>query len=94
MRAPEHERYVTWDFYKAKLQSACNVAEGDTNTLRKMQNMKYKGDIVAYLNQLRFLNECAGITKAVLRNVIHKVLPEAIIQMLPMYGGIDSDKQI
>ena len=52
MRAPEHERYVTWDFYKAKLQSACDVAEGDTDALRKMQNTKYKGDIVAYLDRL------------------------------------------
>ena len=94
MRASEHERYVTWDFYKAKLQSACDVAEGDTDALRKMQNTKYKGDIMAYLNQLRFLNEYTGITKAALRDIICKALPEAVIRMLPMCGGMDSDKQI
>src|SRR5947209_3802691 len=94
MRALEHERYVTWDFYKAKLQSACDVAEGDTDALRKMQNMKYKGDIIAYLDRLRFLNERAGITKAALTDVVRKAFPNEIIWILLICGGIDMDKQI
>ena len=62
--------------------------------MRKMQNMKYKGDIMAYLNRLQFLNERASITKAALRNIVHKALPNEIIWMLPICGGMDMDKQI
>src|SRR4051794_19014151 len=94
MRAPEHEKYMTWDFYKAKLQNTCDVAEGDTNALCKMQNTKYKDNIVAYLDRLQFLNKHADISKAALRNVVHKVLSDAIIQILPMCESMDSDKQI
>jgi hypothetical protein len=94
MGSSQHGKYISWKFFKSKLQKACDVAEGDTDALRKMQNAKYKGDIEAYVDKVKFLNERAGVTKAALRDIIRKALPEAVVRMLPMCGGMDTDKQI
>src|SRR5436309_80792 len=94
MNKPGYKKYESWDHFKAKLQKTCTVTEEDTNTLQKIQNIKYKGDIVAYLDKIHFYNEHVSLTRTDLRNIIMDSLPEPILCLLLSCKSMSTDASI
>ena len=53
----KHEKYADWNFFKAKLRRIFDLADEDVDALTKIEEWQYKGDIMNYLDRLKFLNE-------------------------------------
>src|SRR5436190_6927139 len=83
----KHEKYADWNFFKAKLSRTCDLADEDVDALTKMEEWQYKGDIMSYLDRLKFLNERAQLSGSALKRAVRKGLPEKIIDHMSLLGN-------
>jgi len=86
MYKPGYERYVDWSYFKAKLRKECDLAEEDVEATTKMEQLQYKNDIGAYIDELQFLNERAGLSGGALKKVVRQGLPDRIIKYMSFFG--------
>jgi hypothetical protein len=82
----KHTRYKDWEFFKAKLRQECDLAEEDVDSITKMEEWSYKGDITTYIDKLKFLNDKAKLSGGGLKRVIRRGLPEKIIDHMSLFG--------
>ena len=86
MYKPSYERYVDWSYFKAKLRKEYDLAEEDVEATTKMEQLQYKNDIGAYIDELQFLNERAGLSGGALKKVVRQGLPDRIIKYMSFFG--------
>jgi hypothetical protein len=76
-----HGNTDTWVAYQAAIQAEYHDAREAANAHIELSRLRYRGDIKAYLNEIRTLNLIAGATGQGLQEKIDLAMPEDILDM-------------
>jgi hypothetical protein len=86
----KEERYRSWRAYKSRLQRDSRVSEEDVDALRKMRDVKYRGDIQEYVSRMKLLDRRVDVSLATLKELVRPGLSEPVLNVLPLLDKINT----
>ena len=89
----KQDRYDRWEIFKEQVIRRFGTTHEDVKALRELYQLKYKGDIDEFLQQIESKNNRAKVTGIALRKIVEDQVPEEAIRRMSMQQEYIDDRE-
>jgi hypothetical protein len=94
MMANEGGYRNNWTVFEEALVEHCSSPFDEQRAVRQMYNWKYKGDVVAYIDKMKYYNIRAKLSGGGLRDAVISGLSRDLIKSMSMLGRARTDEEL
>src|ERR1700761_3400694 len=87
----KQDGYDRWEIFKEQVIRRFGPTHADVKALRELYQLRYKGDINEFLQQIEGKNNRAKVTGIALRKIVEDQLPEEAIRGMSRQQGYIDD---